>query len=120
MNFLPQTKLDIIIYLALFLVLLNILFVFSNYYKNRLTGTSFFEAIHHCLAKGDYKKALAICKKLHKKRPHDPNVLLMTAVTYFRAGKKQESKKIFEKLVLKDPSFKTEADKYLNTLNDKT
>ena len=120
LNFLPQTKLDIIIYLAIFLVLLNLIFVFSNFYKNRLTGTSLFETIDFHLAKGEFKKALNVCKKLNKNRPNDSNVLLITARTLFLAGKKQESKKLLEKLVIKDPAFKAEANKYLDTFETNT
>ena len=116
----PQTKLDIIIYLAIFLVLLNLILLFSNFFKNRISGINLFEVIDFHLAKGEFKKALSVCKKLNKKRPNDSNVLLITARTLFLAGKKQDAKKLLEKLVIKDPAFKDEANKYLETFETNT
>ena len=104
----------------MFLVLLNLIFILSNFYKNRLTGNSLFETINYHLAKGELKKALSVCKKLNKSRPNDSNVMLITARTLFLAGKKQEAKKLFEKLVIKDPAFKAEANKYLDTFETNT
>ena len=116
----PQDKLDILIYLVSFLILLNLFSLFATYLRASSTGVNTLEAINYYLAKGDFKTALSLCKKLSKKRPHDSNVMLITAITHFRAGKNQDAKSLFKELIIKDPQFKTEADQYLEILNSET
>jgi Flp pilus assembly protein TadD len=78
------------------------------------------KTIRKAISTGQFSMALELCEERVPKRPHDSQLLWLEAEVLFRMGELEKAREKFENLLLHEPSWKEDAEKFITAIESKT
>ena len=113
-------KIDLILYLLAAFVGLNVIGMLIRAYWYLTDDQKMNKTIRKAISTGEFELALELCEERVPKRPHDGQLKWLEAEVLFRMGEFERSRIKFEELILHEPSWKKDAEKYIEAIDSKT
>ena len=113
-------RIDLILYILIVLVAIHIIEAVLRVYFGFRDSNKIKSEVRRYISEGKLIDALAFCESRLVKQPYDSQLLWLQAEILFKMEDYAKSREKFEHILGHEPSWRDEAQKYIDVIDSKT